>query len=60
MSSPRENSGGELTQEAADRLADAFAQSMLALANGDQDGKDAEVAKMRHILDNQNGRGPCP
>lgn len=56
MASPRKSTDGELTQEAVDRLADAFVQGLRALADGDQEGKDAEVAKMRHIIDNPKGR----
>lgn len=41
-----------LTQEAADRMADAFTQALLAIAEDDGDGGEAETAKMRHILDN--------
>lgn len=51
------NSGDEeLTQEAADRMADAFAQALLAVARSDAEGREAETAKMRHILDNPNSR----
>jgi len=58
MAGPREHdqADGTLTQGAADQMADAFVQSLLALANDDQDGKGAEVAKMRHVLDNPKGR----
>lgn len=52
----RDQADGSLTQAAADQMADAFVQGLLALANGDQDGKAAEVAKMRHVLDNPKGR----
>lgn len=52
----RDQADGLLTQPATDQMADAFVQSLLALANGDQDGKDAEVAKMRHVLGNPKNR----
>ena len=52
----RDQADGKLTPEAADQMADAFVQGIRALAEGDQEGKDAEVAKMRHILDNPKGR----
>lgn len=46
-----------LTQEAADRMAGAFAQALLAIAQDDGDGREAESAKMRHILDNPRSAG---
>ncbi|MEU6781509.1 hypothetical protein ABZ912_20075 [Nonomuraea angiospora] len=54
MANPSEGdqTDGTLTQAAADQLVDAFVQSLLAVVDGDLDGKDAEVAKMRHILRN--------
>jgi hypothetical protein len=47
---------GALSQDAADRMADAFTQALLAIANEDGDGRTAETSKMRHILDNPNSR----
>ena len=49
-------SDGTLSEEAADRMADAFAQALLAIAQGDGHGRDAETAKMRHIIDNPHSR----
>lgn len=46
----------KLTQAAADQMADSFAQALLALAGGDGDGRDAEVAKMKTIVDNPKNR----
>jgi len=45
-----------LTQEAADRMADAFVQALLAIAQDDGGGRDAETAKMRHIVNNPKSR----
>jgi hypothetical protein len=45
-----------LSQEAADRMADAFAQALLAIAQEDEEGRTAETAKMRHILNNPKSR----
>jgi hypothetical protein len=54
--SSKDGSDETLTQEAADRMADALAQALQAIAQEDGDGRAAETAKMRHILDNPNSR----
>ena len=50
------SSDGTLSEEAAARMADAFTQTLLAIAQGDPHGRDVETAKMRHIIDNPRSR----